>query len=175
VQDTNWDLGLSPEAIRGAGAYTYCRSPLLLLQRRIASCSRSVRPFDTRPHSRKVQLPVSMERYGREAHPHFAVVVRGPLTLLHRTSNFMTFHPIFASSFLEAPGEPRPGGQTPSYLRKTVELRCGSRTVIVAAWCAHDRARCFVFTSAYCWPTDVPSSNGSGLCSTTGNPQRQDC
>jgi len=70
------------------------------------------------PALTNVQLPVSTERYGREAHPHFAVVVRGPLTLLHRTSNFMTFHPIFASSFLEVPGEPRPGGQTLSYLRK---------------------------------------------------------
>jgi hypothetical protein len=134
---------------------------------RVAFLFRS--PLRHTPTLTNVQLPVSTERYGREAHPHFAVVVRGPLTLFHRTLHFMTFHPIFASSFLEAPGKPRPGGQTLSYLRKAVELRCGSLTVIVAACCVHDRARCSYLLPPIAGRLACPSRIGSRLCSTTGN------
>jgi hypothetical protein len=60
VQGSKWDLGMSSERIRGADAqYPFWRkqNSLSLLQRRIASRSRSGRPFDTRPTLTKRSTP----------------------------------------------------------------------------------------------------------------------
>ena len=67
-----------------------------------ANCFALSFPSPLRHTPTNVRLPVSTQRYGREAHPAFAVVVRETLPKHHRTKNSMTFHRIFASGFLEA-------------------------------------------------------------------------
>ena len=68
----------------------------------MANCFALSFPSPLRHTPTNVRLPVSTQRYGREAHPAFAVVVRETLPKLHRTENSMTFYCIFASGFLEA-------------------------------------------------------------------------
>lgn len=59
-------------------------------------------PLETHAHTHERSAPASTQRYGREAHPAFAVVVRETLPKLHRTKNSMTFPLISASCFLKA-------------------------------------------------------------------------
>ena len=79
------------------------KTRLAVSEAKMADCFALTFPSPLRHTPTNVRLPVSTQRYGREAHPAFAVVVRETLPKLHRTKNSMTFHDIFASGFLKTP------------------------------------------------------------------------
>ena len=106
LQELNWDLGTSFELNSWRGqAYRLSqnrRLVLTLLEARRANCFALSFPSPLRHTPTNVLLPVSSQRYGREAHAASAVVVRETLPKLHRTKNSMTFPLISASCFLKA-------------------------------------------------------------------------